>query len=173
MQNRQYTNIKNSYEITFNQNSEIRPAANDIAIKSQSYSFVKLNAVGSADVGSSIDVLAVVRQASEPTELISQKMGGKTLKKRDLNLVDETGFEIRFTWWGDKSTQEYDWQSQPIVAIKGAKIGDYGGRSLGSLSSTSVVFEPTTLGPDYYALLQWKSQFVQGVQAGTSYSTGA
>lgn len=40
--------------------------------------------------------------AGECTEIISQKMGGKVLQKRDLTLVDDSGAEIRLTLWGDK-----------------------------------------------------------------------
>lgn len=37
--------------------------------------------------------------------------------------------------WG-KSAEDFDASSQPIVALKGAKLSDFGGRSLSSLAST-------------------------------------
>ena len=39
------------------------------------------------------------------------------------------------TLWG-KTSEDFDASSQPIVALKGVKLSDFGGRSLGSLGST-------------------------------------
>lgn len=173
VQNRQYTTIKNQYEITFNQNSEIKPASDDSAIKTQSFNFIKLSQIGQYEVGATIDIIAVVRQASEVAEIVSTKMGGKALKKRDLQLIDETGFEIKLTLWGDKAMEEHNWLQQPICAIKGVKIGDYGGRSLSTLNSSTIMFENSAL-PEYHQLAHWKNSFpAGGVQAGSSYSTAA
>ncbi len=170
VQNRQYTTIKNQYEITFNQNSEIKAASEDSAIKSMSFNFVKLNSIGTLEVGSTIDVIAIVRQASDVSDIVSTKLGGKSLKKRDLQLIDDSGFEIKLTLWGDKAVQEQNWGSQPILAIKGVKIGDYGGRSLSSLNSSSTFYEFQSV-PEYHQLSAWRSNFPGGVQAGSSYSS--
>jgi replication factor A1 len=173
VQNRQYTTIKNQYEITFNQSSEIKPASDDSAIKTQSFNFVKLNQIGTYEVGATIDVIAVVRQASEVADIVSTKMGGKALRKRDLQLIDDSGFEIKLTLWGDKAAQEQNWISQPIVAIKGVKIGDYGGRSLSTLNSSAIFYDYSVLS-EYHVLMSWKNQFPPGgVQVGNSYSTAS
>ena len=34
--------------------------------------------------------------------------------------------------------EEFDASSQPVVALKGVKLSDFGGRSLGTVSSTVV-----------------------------------
>ena len=39
------------------------------------------------------------------------------------------------TLWG-KTSEDFDASSHPIVALKGVKLSDFGGRSLGSISST-------------------------------------
>jgi replication factor A1 len=41
------------------------------------------------------------------------------------------------TLWG-KMGEEFDASSQPVVALKGVKLSDFGGRSLGTVSSTVV-----------------------------------
>ena len=46
--------------------------------------------------------VAIVRSASECVELVSQKMGGKVLQKRDLVVFDDSNTEVRLTLWGEK-----------------------------------------------------------------------
>ena len=46
-------------------------------------------------------------------------------------------FQVNLTLWG-KMGEEFDASSQPVVALKGVKLSDFGGRSLGTVSSTVV-----------------------------------
>lgn len=100
---RKYSTIKNDYELTFDATSEIRPVANDSEIKSMSYNFVKIAEVANKDVNSIVDILAIVRSATDCSEVVSTKLGGKVLYKRDLVLYDDSGFDIRLTLWGEKA----------------------------------------------------------------------
>lgn len=45
--------------------------------------------------------------------------------------------QVNLTLWG-KTGEEFDASSQPIVALKGVKLSDFGGRSLGTVSSTVI-----------------------------------
>jgi replication factor A1 len=87
-------------------------------------------------------------------------MGGKTLQKRDLTIVDDSGSEVKLTLWGDKATTAYPWDTLPIIAVKGVKVGDYGGRSLSTMNSSSLQVNPDI--PEGHALYHWKSQFPDG-----------
>lgn len=77
--------------------------------------------------------------------------------------MDDSGGEIRLTLWGEKATQPpaFPYEEHPIVAVKGVKISDYGGRSLGSSSSTSIVFNPNI--PEALRLHNWRGQFSDGI----------
>jgi replication factor A1 len=46
--------------------------------------------------------------------------------KRELTLVDQTGYSVRLTLFG-KSAEEYSADSHPVVAFRGVKVGDFGG----------------------------------------------
>lgn len=162
VQNRQYTNIKNHYELTFSQHSVIMAAADDAGIQKQHYDFVKIGAIAEQEVGATIDVIAIVRHASEVSEIVSTKQNGKVIQKRELTLVDDSLSEVRLTLWGEKATSsQYDWNSCPIVAFKGLKIGDYGGRSLSASGSTSLQISPDI--SEGVALHQWRMGFPNGV----------
>ena len=138
--NKAFTSIKNNYEVTFDMHSEIRPCMEDSAIKSVNYSFTKLDQIESVEVNHTVDILAVISSASELNTVV-QKSSGKELKKRDLVVYDDTGVEVRLTVWGDKAENEgYD--PGFVLVVKGAKVGDFQGRSLSLTSNSSLVINP-------------------------------
>ena len=102
----------------------------------------------------STDVIGIVKSAGECTEITSQKLNGKQLYKRDLFLFDDSLTEVRCTLWGDKAVDStIHWQNA-IVALKGVKIGEYQGRNLGTLGSSSISVNPEQV-PEYGNLLRW------------------
>ena len=142
VQNKQYTTIKNDYEITFDDNSQIMEAPEDAAISSNVYDFVKIDSLATTEPGSTIDILGFVKEAADVSAIMSQKQG-KEIFKRDLTIMDDTMTEVRLTLWGNSAqSEEYDWASQPIVGFKGVRVGDYGGRSLSMLGSGSINMAP-------------------------------
>jgi replication factor A1 len=171
VQNKQYSNLKNNYELTFGVTADIRAVADDAQIKSQTYNFLKIDRIGFAEPNQTIDVIGVVKLSSELSEIVSQKLGGKQLTKRDLMIIDESGCEIKLTLWGDKATGPFPWETRPIAAFKCVKIGDYGGRSLSSMTSTSVIINPPI--PEGFALNSFRQQFPDGnIPVGSSLSSG-
>eukprot|EP01036_Dinobryon_divergens_P023274 gene23274-31602_t len=159
VQNKQYNNLKNPYEITFSIQSEIRAVTDDTDIKVQTFSFVKIATLNDVEVNTSVDVLAVVRQSGDINEIVSQKQGGKLLQKRDLVIIDDSLGEVKLTLWGEKALQYGDLENK-IVAFKGVKVGDYAGRSLGMMGSSSVLVNPDI--PEAHRLFKWKCQFPDG-----------
>jgi len=159
--NKQYTSIKNDYELTFDERSDIRPVADDDdSIKSQQYNFIKINQINNIDPNQTIDVIGIVKSYSEVAEIVSTKLGGKSLTKRDINIVDSTGAEIRLTLWGDRASAPTKWEELPIIAVKSVKVGEFGGRSLSSLNNTVLSINPQV--QEAFDLYQWRSQFPGG-----------
>lgn len=152
---RKYSAIKNDYELTFDANSEIRPAADDDDIKSMSYNFTKIANLSTVEVNSTVDVLGIVRSATDCSEVVSQKMGGKVLHKRDLTLYDDSGYDVRLTLWGDKALADTAWHEGPIVACKGVVVGDYNGRTLGMRQSSNMAINPPI--DEAMQLHQWRA----------------
>jgi replication factor A1 len=158
VQNRQYSAIKNPYEITFNINSEIYAAHDDIQERAPVYNFVPISTLAMVDPNATVDIIAVVREATAAQDITSK--AGKNLQKRDLTLVDDSSSEIKLTLWGEKATANYDWASHPIAAFKGVKVGDYGGRSLSSLNSSTILLNPNL--PEALRIHNWRSQYSDG-----------
>lgn len=167
---RQFSHIKNQYELTFNVTSEIQAARDDNDIKAQQYNFTKIDALNNSEVGTVVDVIGIVRSASDCSEILSTKLGGKTLLKRDLTLVDDTNCEVKLTLWGEKAQAAFDWASQPIAAFRNVKVGDFGGRSLSSMNGSSIAINPDI--PEGLAIYRWQEQFHGSLPASMSLSTG-
>lgn len=123
---RKYSKLNNDYELTLDSSTEIKASFDD-SIKHINYNFIKIADLANAEVNSSVDLVAIVRSAEECKSIISQKMGGKELFKRDLVLYDDSNTEVRFTLWGDKAQEEFNWSEAPILALKNVGVGDYNG----------------------------------------------
>lgn len=94
----------------------------------------------SVEKDTTIDVVGVLKDVGE-TSQITSKTTSKPYDKRELTLVDNTGFSVRLTIWGSSATT-FDVQPEAIVAFKGVKVSDFGGRSLSLLSSGSMSIDP-------------------------------
>lgn len=89
---------------------------------------------------STIDAIAVVHKVSDQQEFTSRQ--GKSLIKRDLTLVDQTGYNVSLTLWG-KQSEQWNHFDNPVVAFKGLKVGEYqGGRTLSASSSSTMQIDP-------------------------------
>ena len=86
------------------------------------------------------DVIGVLKDVGE-TSQITSKSTGKPYDKRELTLVDNTGFSVRLTIWGATATN-FSVAPESVVAFKGVKVSDFGGRSLSLLSSGSMTVDP-------------------------------
>lgn len=69
------------------------------------------------------------------------KTTSKPYDKRELTLVDDSNYSVRITIWGAQAAS-FDVQPESIIAFKGVKVSDFGGRSLSLLSSGSMSVDP-------------------------------
>ena len=74
--------------------------------------------------------------AHDAATIVSQRTS-KELTKRDLVLVDSSLAEVNLTLWGT-TAETFDGSDNPVVAVKGARVSDYNGVSLSSLSSSVI-----------------------------------
>ena len=54
---------------------------------------------------------------------------GKLTSKRELTLVDKSGYSCMLTLWG-KQAENWQAMDNPVIATKGLKLGDFGGSLL-------------------------------------------
>ena len=88
---------------------------------------------------SNVDILAIVKSAGDCVSLTSR--AGKELTKRELVIFDQSLSEITLTIWGTNA-QNYAETGNPVIAIKGARVSDFGGVSLSTGFSSILQFNP-------------------------------
>ncbi|GMF16928.1 unnamed protein product [Phytophthora fragariaefolia] len=168
MANRRFSSVDNDYEVTFDQHSDISPAPEDGQISQMNYSFKKIAEIESVPADSNVDVIGIVRDVGQVNEITSK--AGKQLFKRDISLVDDSNAEIKCTMWNERAQEDCSsWMNQ-VVAIKGCRVSDYNGRSIGTLMSSSFTVNPTI--PEAGHLVNWFSSGGSAVQTKSLSSGG-
>lgn len=69
------------------------------------------------------------------------KTTSKPFNKRELTIGDNSGYDVRLTIWGNIA-QSFDAAPESVIAFKGLKVSDFGGRSLSLLSPGSMTVDP-------------------------------
>lgn len=105
-----------------------------------SYNFTTLADLQSVEKDTTIDTVGVLKEVGEVSEIVS-KTTSKPFNKRELTLVDNTGYNVRLTIWGNTATS-FDVPLESVLAFKGVKVSDFGGRSLSLLSSGTMKVDP-------------------------------
>lgn len=155
---KQFSSVANDYEIHLEKDSIVLPVSEKElggqALPMLKFSFEKIQDLMSFQKDESVDILGVVKEIGELSQ-ITTKSTQRQLSKRDLVLADASCCMVRVTLWGkqaeDASTSE--WQSNPILAIKAAKVSDYSGRTLSISNASLIQLNPDI--PESHELRGW------------------
>jgi replication factor A1 len=148
---KQFSNLPNDYELTFERDTAVEKAEDQENVPQVRYNFTNIGGLQDIKKDSTIDVIGVLKEVAEVTQITS-KTTQKPFDKRELTLVDDSGYSVRLTIWG-KTATSFDASPEAIVAFKGTKVGDFGGRSLSLLSSGSMAIDPDI--PEAHKLKGW------------------
>lgn len=148
---KQFTNLPNDYELTFERDTVIEKAEDQTSVPQMRFNFCTISELQSVEKDNTVDMIGVLKDVGEVSEIISKK-NGTPFQKRELTMVDDTGFSVRVTVWG-KTANNFDAQPESVVAFKGTKVSDFGGKSLSLLSSGSMSVDPDI--PDAHRLKGW------------------
>ena len=104
------------------------------------FTFTNIGNLQTVEKDATIDTIGILKDVGE-TSQITSKTTSKPYDKRELTLVDNTGYSVRLTIWGNTATN-FDAPQDSVIAFKGVKVSDFGGRSLSLLSSGSMTIDP-------------------------------
>lgn len=135
--NKQYSNLKNDYEMTMNPETTIDLCTDDVSMPTITYDFVKISDLEKCNPNSNIDLIGIVKVCNDVGSVVS-KSTQKEITKRDIQVVDQSGVSVNVTLWGDEAVK-FDGQGCPIITLKGARVSDFGGRSLSVSAGTSMI----------------------------------
>jgi replication factor A1 len=151
MAKKNFSNLKNDYELMFERDSIVERAEDTVDVPKVKYHFSNVGDLQSIDKDTTIDIIGVLKEVAEMSQIVS-KSTQKPFDKRDLTIVDDSGYSVKMTIWG-KTASTFDANPESIVAFKGVKVSDFGGRSLSLLSSGSMAIDPDI--PEAHKLKGW------------------
>ncbi|EST08505.1 Replication factor A, C-terminal [Kalmanozyma brasiliensis GHG001] len=141
---KQFSNLQNEYEITFENSTEIEECTDATDVPEVKYEFVRINELESVEPNQTCDVIGILDSYGEISEIVS-KASQRPVQKRELVLVDQGNRSVRLTLWG-KNAETFPNNAgvdeKPVIAFKGVKVGDFGGRSLSMFSSSTMLLNP-------------------------------
>lgn len=162
---KQFSNLSNEYELMFSADTEVEPVddvsraelrsrpvhtiltssmslsqAEEKSVPKVQFNFVQLADLPSHEKDTTCDVIGIVQDHGAVTE-ITAKATQKQIKKRELTIADRSQYAVRVTLWG-RQAENWDENNASIVALKGVKVGDFGGRTLSVSGQTVVSIDP-------------------------------
>ena len=129
--NAKFNTLKNTYEISFSETTEVTPVDDNASIPDIKFSFKQLSQLEAMDVSNAtVDVLGVITDIGMVSKIITKK-DSTELDKREITLLDKSNCSIKCTLWGKSATSLEDdgVGVGHIVAIKNARLSDFGGWS--------------------------------------------
>ncbi|KAI9810389.1 MAG: Replication factor A protein 1 [Pycnora praestabilis] len=137
---KQFTNLNHDYELMFERDTLVEKAEDQDEVPQVRFNFTNIGDLQSVEKDTTIDTIGILKEVGEVSQITS-KSTSKPYDKRELTLVDNTNFSVRLTIWGNTATA-FDTPPESVVAFKGVKVSDFGGRSLSLLSSGSMSIDP-------------------------------
>ncbi|XP_029467040.1 replication protein A 70 kDa DNA-binding subunit isoform X2 [Rhinatrema bivittatum] len=138
--NKQYTAVKNDYEMTFTNETSVIPCEDSADVPTVQFDFIPIGDLEKKDKDTLVDIIGVCKSYEDVSKIIV-KSSNREVSKRNIYLMDTSGKMVTATLWGEDA-DKFDGSRQPVVAIKGARLSDFGGRSLSVLSSSTVMLNP-------------------------------
>lgn len=143
-----YNHLKNDHEIRLDNTSTIQACFDDDnSIPHQQFHFRPIADIEGLENNSVLDIIGVVSSIT-PSSSLMRKNGTET-QKRTLQLKDMSGRSVEVTLWGNFcSTEGQTLQNMcdsgvfPVLAVKAARVSDFNGKSVGTISTSQLCIEP-------------------------------
>ncbi|XP_060942438.1 replication protein A 70 kDa DNA-binding subunit-like isoform X2 [Limanda limanda] len=148
--NMKYTTVKNDYEMTLQANSSIVLCDDSQGVPTLNCDFVPIAELENRDNDAIVDVIGVCKSVEDVSRITTK--ASREVSKRALSLIDTTGKVVTVTLWGEEA-EKFDGSQEPVVVIKGARVSDFGGRSLSASFGSTVMVNPDI--PEAFRLRTW------------------
>lgn len=145
--NKKFSSSTSDFEVHLERHTEVQKVDDDEEVPKYCFKFVKISDLPSCS--GLVDCIAVVREVY-PVSTITLRSTGKESSKRDLIIADQTG-SCRLTLWGARAEEEIE--KDVVICIKSAKVGEYNGTTLSTVSNSQVMVNIDI--PEAVELLAW------------------
>ncbi|XP_031823656.1 replication protein A 70 kDa DNA-binding subunit [Sarcophilus harrisii] len=159
--NKQFTAVKNDYEMTFNNETSVVLCEDAHHLPTVQFDFTVIGDLENKAKDSLVDIIGVCKSYEDASKVVV-KSSNREVSKRNIHLMDTSGKVVTTTLWGEEADR-FDGSRQPVLAIKGARVSDFGGRSLSVLSSSTMLVNPDI--PEAFKLRGWFDSEGQALEA--------
>ncbi|GLC43682.1 hypothetical protein PLESTM_001504100 [Pleodorina starrii] len=158
----QFNHTSHDYEIRLDRNSLVERVPEDqetAQIPNISFNFRKITDLETAEAGSMVDIIGLV-ETCDAWQSITRRTGEET-QKRSMVVRDDSGRSIEVTLWGplvnnpgDQIEQMVRQGARPVLAAKALRVGDFNGKTLSTISASTLRIDPMDL-PAAQRLRNW------------------
>ena len=120
---------------------------NGVKIKTTSFNFQKISDLEDAPQGAIVDIIGIAENIND-VSTITRKDGSEAVK-RSVSIKDPSNRSIEVTLWGnfastpgEQIAAEIAASRNPVVAIKGGRVGEFNGKNISTVSSSQVLLNP-------------------------------
>lgn len=154
--NRRYNTTSSNYEIAFSQDTIIKEVSEDQSIGKIKFKFVPIDNLSNIEPNKFADIIGIVQSVGQLSTIMTRR--GQEMQKRTIVLVDSSLLSVDMTVWGEEASKynEETLADNPVVAIKSARVGEYGGRSLNLAMDSQFKMNLTT--PQAKKLKAWYAE---------------
>ncbi|KAL1494983.1 hypothetical protein ABEB36_010479 [Hypothenemus hampei] len=140
--NKQFNSLKNDYEMTMTSETIVEECLDDDMSSLQThYNFISINKIAEMEANETIDVIGVVTSVGD-LQTFQARTTGRELKKKEVQLVDQSNTTITLTLWGQQA-ENFNGSGNPVVVVKGARISEFGGgKTLSAMAGTLMKINP-------------------------------
>lgn len=139
--NKNFSTIKNDYEMTLKNETIVEPCNDNCSsVPVMQYAFVPIAELEHKGKDEMVDVIGVCKSTND-VQTITGRTNGRQFKKRDITLVDQSNRAVQVTLWAEEA-EKFEGSGFPVVCVKGAKVGDFGGINLSTMMSSIVQINP-------------------------------
>lgn len=139
--NKTYSTVNNDYEMTFTPETTILPCEeSETSIPMLQFDFVPIASIESLDKDAVVDIIGVCKFAADVQSFVARTTNKECIK-REVKLVDRSNKEVNLTLWGGEA-EKFDGSLNPVVAVKGAKVSDFNGKSLSATMASTMQVNP-------------------------------
>eukprot|EP00178_Gracilaria_changii_P016773 TRINITY_DN48125_c0_g1_i1.p1 TRINITY_DN48125_c0_g1~~TRINITY_DN48125_c0_g1_i1.p1 ORF type:complete len:662 (+),score=89.79 TRINITY_DN48125_c0_g1_i1:152-2137(+) len=145
--NERFNRSTSNFEMTLDNNSVLEEMDDDGSVVRIKYNFTKIAELDSIDVKGNCDVVGVVT-AIGPVSEITIRSTGEPCSRRSITLTDDSKASVELTLWrrqAETFLTEDNLARHPVLLLRNAQRGDFGGVSLNVSRMTTIEKDPVNV----------------------------
>lgn len=154
--NERFNRSTSNFEMTLDINSQLEEIEDDGSFMQIKYNFTKIANLDSVDVKGNCDVVGIVTAIGPVSEIIIRSTG-EPCPRRSITLTDDSKSSVELTLWRKQAETfltEADLARHPVLLLRNAQRGDFGGVSLNVSRLTTIEKDPVNV-PEANKLRAW------------------